>query len=87
VSTPRFEAFLVRLYVDADARRQFLADPRGTALRAGLHVGEAEALAKIDRVGLELSSRSFERKRAAARQGSGRRLSWLRWLLPRRRSP
>jgi len=61
--SPRFEGFLARIYVDAEARHRFLADPHGEATRAGLTREESEALAAIDRTGLELAARSFERKR------------------------
>ncbi len=71
--SPGFEAFLARIYVDAEARRRFLADPQGEAMRAGLAPGEAGALAAIDRAGLELAALSYERKRirkpAGARRG------------------
>lgn len=59
------EAFLARIYVDAGARARFLADPRGEAARAGFAPHACEALAGIDRAGLELAARSFEKKRAA----------------------
>ncbi len=68
-----FEAFLARIYVDDDARRRFLADPRREAARAGLAEAEQEALAEVDRVGLELAARSFARKRAGAAR---RRRRW-----------
>jgi hypothetical protein len=58
-----FEAYLARLYVDAPARARFLADPRGEAERAGLPPAACEALARFDRVGMELAAQSFERKR------------------------
>ena len=58
-----FEAFLARVYVDADFRRRFLQDPSGEAKRAGLSDEEREALKKIDRNGLELAARSFHAKR------------------------
>lgn len=61
-----FEAFLARIYVDDEARRRFLAEPREEAARAGLDASEQEALTAVDRVGLELAARSFARKRAAA---------------------
>ena len=77
MSHPRFEAFLAELYTDADARRRFLADPRSAARLAGLDEVDVEALAQIDRIGLELAARSFECKRAA---GQPRRSRWLRWL-------
>jgi hypothetical protein len=63
-----FEAFLAGIYVDEDKRTAFLADPRGEALKAGLTADEAEALAAIDRVGLELFAQSLERKRERHRR-------------------
>ncbi len=63
MSASRFEAFLAKLYVDDKARAQFLANPRGEALKAGLTIEEAESVEKIDRVGLDLFSKSLERKR------------------------
>jgi hypothetical protein len=63
MSAPDFEAFLAKIYVDERARAKFLADPRGEALKAGLTASEAEALEKIDRLGLELIAQSLERKR------------------------
>ena len=75
MSSPRFEAFLAALYVDADTRQRFLADPHATARQAGLDASEVDALARIDRVGLELAARSFASKRAArSRPRLGRRL-------------
>lgn len=58
-----FEAFLARIYVDGEARAAFLADPRREGAKAGLTAAEIEALARIDRVGLELFAKSLERKR------------------------
>jgi hypothetical protein len=63
VTGPAFEAFLARIYVDADARERFLADPRGEALRAGLTPVEADSIARIDREGLALAVESYARKR------------------------
>ena len=64
MNSPEFERFLARIYVDAEARARFLAAPREEAARAGLTAEQCEALASIDRVGLELAARSFARKRA-----------------------
>ena len=61
---PEFETFLARLYTDAPLRARFLADPRAETARHQLTAEECEALARIDRVGLELSARSFAHKRA-----------------------
>ena len=67
MSSPAFEGFLARLYVDADFRACFLADPDGEAAKAGLGQEDREALKKIDREGLALAARSFEAKRSSAR--------------------
>ena len=61
------ETYLVKLYLDRDARQAFVADPRAAATEAGLAEGDVAALERIDRVGLELAARSFAAKRAAAR--------------------
>jgi hypothetical protein len=68
---PEFETFLARLYTDAPLRARFLSNPRAEAERYGLIPAECEALERIDRVGLELSARSFADKRAlkTARRG------------------
>jgi hypothetical protein len=59
------EAYLAGLYLDADARRAFAADPRGAVARAGLHEADATALEGIDRAGLELATQSLAAKRIA----------------------
>ena len=59
------EAFLARLYVDAELRARFLADPVGEALRAGLDRATAERLEAIDREGLELAAESVAAKKKA----------------------
>jgi len=71
-----FEAFLARIYTDARARSRFLEDPRGEAARAGLDPREQDALATVDRVGLEMAALSFAAKRAAA--APPRRAWWPR---------
>jgi hypothetical protein len=58
------EAYLVKLYLDRDARREFVADPRAAAREAGLAEADVAVLERIDRVGLELAARSFAAKRA-----------------------
>ena len=86
MTTPRFEAFLARILVDATARQKFLADPQREAERAGLSPQEAESLAAMDRVGLALAARSLARKReqkqGATRAGAfrGWRLRFRSWL-------
>jgi hypothetical protein len=63
MSASHFEAFLAKIYVDESARAKFLADPRGEAMKAGLTEHEVEAAVGIDRVGLDLLTKSLERKR------------------------
>jgi hypothetical protein len=66
MSRPAFEAFLAGLYVDAELREAFLADPIAVARAAALNDAEVEALRAIDRAGLVLAADSFGHKRAAA---------------------
>ena len=70
MSTSLLEAFLARIYVDAQARERFLSDPTAEALKAGLSHDEIEAVKQIDQVGLELFTVSLERKRQRRRAGS-----------------
>ena len=63
MSTSLLEAFLARIYVDAQARERFLSDPAAEALKAGLSQDEIEAVKQIDQVGLELFAVSLGRKR------------------------
>jgi hypothetical protein len=64
MNSPSLERFLARIYVDAEVRGRFLADPEAEALRAGLTAEQARQLASIDRVGLEMAARSFAKKRS-----------------------
>jgi len=84
VSAQSFEAYLARIYVDADSRAEFLANPRAAAASHGLTPEECDALARIDVAGLEFAASSFEHKRQekeraknARRQGAGRGLRRL----------
>jgi hypothetical protein len=63
VSASGFEDFLVLLYVDANARARFKANPCTELDRADLTDEERGALLAIDWVGLEMAARSFDRKR------------------------
>jgi len=69
VNDPKMEKFLASLYVDAKARARFLDAPREEATRAGLNPKQCDALAAIDRVGLEMAAHSFERKRQKKNKG------------------
>ncbi len=69
MNSPELERFLAKLYVDPDARAKFLAAPCEEAARAGLSDDQCRALAKIDRIGLEMAARSFDRKRSLKSRG------------------
>ncbi len=69
MNDPRMERFLASLYVDATLRARFLDAPREEARRAGLNPAQCDALAAIDRVGLEMAARSFDRKRQKKHKG------------------
>jgi hypothetical protein len=69
VNDPNMERFLASLYVDAALRARFLGAPREEARRAGLNPAQCDALEAIDRVGLEMAARSFERKRQKKHKG------------------
>ncbi len=62
MNSPAVEAFLVRLYVDAERRARFLADPMAVARAAGLSPDECVALAAIDREGLRAAGESYAAK-------------------------
>jgi hypothetical protein len=82
--SPRFEAFVARLYVDAIVRRRFLADARGEAARAGLSPNEIQAVERIDRTGLQLAADSFEHKlRERGRRAHPVMELWRRLFPPR----
>ncbi len=81
MSSPALEAYLARLFTDSAARARFDADPAGEAARAGLSAEECAAMAKCDRIGLEMAAESFDRKRAQhqrhPRPLHRRALGWL----------
>jgi hypothetical protein len=58
------EQFLAALYTDDAFRARFIADPRTTALAAGLPEDDARELARMDMEALRLAARSFAKKRA-----------------------
>lgn len=64
MSDSRLESFLATIYVDAEAREKFLADPQGEATRAGLAAQDIESVVNIDRVGLEMFAHSLNHKKA-----------------------
>lgn len=68
MSVSKLEAFLARIYVDAQARERVLSDPIAEATKADLTPEQIDAVKKIDRVGLELFAVSLERKRERYRR-------------------
>ena len=64
----KLEVFLARLYVDAEFRERFLANPRELALQQGLDEGEATSVAAIDKAALKMTAKGL-RKKAEARNG------------------
>jgi hypothetical protein len=77
--TARAETVLARLYVDDALRAAFVDDPAAVMHAAGLARGERAALARLDRVGLELAAQSFAAKRAHARRRAGWLTRLARW--------
>ena len=84
MSSPALETFLARLYTDDALRAAFLLEPRAQALLHGLSPQEAEAMAAMDRVGLQMAAASYRSKRAG-RAAHGLRAApaqrWWRRLL------
>jgi hypothetical protein len=69
MSSPRFEAFLARLYSDPEFLTRFMRAPEEASREAGLDSREQAAAAAIDRAGLLMAARSYELKRGARRRG------------------
>ena len=68
MSSPRFEAFLARLYVDESFLKRFLASPAEAMSEAALDERERRAATGIDRVGLVMAARSYRAKRQRFRR-------------------
>jgi hypothetical protein len=80
----RLEAFLARLYVDSDARLDFLRDRARAAIAAGLTESECLAVAELDAGALELAARGFTHKRRAAQRIRSQRSRGNPWCWFRR---
>ncbi|MCY7387264.1 MAG: hypothetical protein LH481_04250 [Burkholderiales bacterium] len=87
MSSVSLEAYLARLYTDATARQNFLADPAGEAQRAGLSDADASALQTIDEAGLRMAATSFANKRAQHRRPRQSLYDALTGWWANRRSP
>ena len=82
MSSPALETYLARLYTDDALRAAFLLEPRAQALLHGLSQQEAEAMAAMDRVGLQMAAASYRSKRAAHGGRAKPAQRWWRRLLP-----
>ena len=80
MSSPDFEAFLVRVLLEPETRERFLAAPQSVARAAGLAEQEVAALIAIDRAGLLMTAESLRRKRERSQRSDRRRRGWRRWL-------
>ncbi len=67
IQAQALEAFLARLYVDAELRSRFVAEPLREARAAGVSDEDARRLCAIDREGLAMAATSFAFKRSAGR--------------------
>ncbi len=79
MSDAALEALLATIYVDADVRARFFADPQGTALAAGLSAEQASMLSEIDRAGLLLTADCLAAKRGRKRRGWLERMIATLW--------
>ncbi len=68
MNSTTLEIYLARLYTDAPARENFLADPETEARNAGLSDADAIALAGFDHAGLRMAATSYANKRAQHRR-------------------
>ncbi|MCC7681957.1 hypothetical protein [Janthinobacterium sp. FW305-128] len=81
MSSPALETYLARLYTDDAVREAFLLAPRAQALLHGLSPQEADAMAAMDRVGLQMAAASYRAKRAAHGSRATPAQPWWRRLL------
>ncbi|MCC7705019.1 hypothetical protein IGS59_22510 [Janthinobacterium sp. GW460P] len=82
MSSPALETYLARLYTDDAVRAAFLLAPRAQALLHGLSPQEADAMAEMDRVGLQMAAASYRAKRQAHGRAAKPAQRWWRRLLP-----
>ncbi|NHQ90072.1 hypothetical protein [Janthinobacterium lividum] len=81
MSSPALETYLARLYTDDALRAAFLLEPLAQALRHGLSPQEAEAMAAMDRIGLQMAAASYRSKRTAHGTRAAPAQRWWRRLL------
>jgi len=79
MSSPALETYLARLYTDDTVREAFLLAPHAQALLHGLSPQEADAMAAMDRVGLQMAAASYRAKRAGRTHHGTRATPTPRW--------
>lgn len=79
MSSPALETYLARLYTDDALRAAFLRDPRAQALLQGLSPQEVDAMASMDRIGLQMAAASYRAKRAGRAEQGGQPRPAQRW--------
>ncbi|MBI4908910.1 MAG: hypothetical protein HY820_35145 [Acidobacteria bacterium] len=72
MSTPRLESFLARLYTDEAFLRAFLSDPHAATSQAALTPEESAEVLRINTADLEVTARSFARKRQSKHRPADR---------------
>jgi len=81
MSSPALETYLARLYTDDALRAAFLLEPHAQALLHGLSPQEAEAMAAMDRIGLQMAAASYRAKRTAHGTRAAPAQRWWRRLI------
>ncbi|KKO64990.1 hypothetical protein VM94_01695 [Janthinobacterium sp. KBS0711] len=81
MSSPALETLLAKLYTDDALRAAFLLEPHAQALLHGLSPQEAEAMAAIDRIGLQMAATSYRSKRTTHGTRAAPAQRWWRRLL------
>ena len=81
MSSPALATYLARLYTDDAVLDAFLLAPRAQALLHGLSPQEADAMAAMDRVGLQMAAASYRAKRAGHGSRATPAQPWWRRLL------
>jgi hypothetical protein len=81
MSSPALETYLAKLYTDDAVREAFLLAPHAQALLHGLSPQEADAMAAMDRIGLQMAAASYRAKRARHGARTTPTPRWWRRLL------
>lgn len=79
MSSAALETYLARLYTDDALRAAFLLEPRTQALLHGLPQQEAEAMAAMDLIGLQMAAASYRAKRTGRAERGPKATPAQRW--------